>query len=387
MKRKFAIGFLSASILLSVLGTENASAYNEDVVKNAENNITVLENKVKTFEEQREEKMKEIDELLLQLEILETQKESKTKEIEEQLKIIESSKEQIVILQSEIKKVQLEVKKTSTKVRSDFSKGEKEILGADKILKSNNPLDMVDKVYELKESVSNDKKQIDNFVNSLKTMEENIFTLQELQIETAEKREQSIKEKESIESSIKETEERKAELAKEVDGYENEVRKIQAEREEYINVLNKEIGMKASLSEGILEWPTVGGYISSGIGPRIHPVTGEIGRYHKGIDIARTDRSYSPPIYATESGVVVQAQYMEGYGNMVKIKHDDGSLETISAHLSEIKVKPGQKVRRGQTIGIMGTTGMSTGIHLHLEVYKDGNLENPLDYFKWFFSI
>ena len=131
---------------------------------------------------------------------------------------------------------------------------------------------------------------------------------------------------------------------------------------------------------GDLEWPTDGGYISSGIGNRVHPITGEPGRLHKGIDIARTDRSTIPPIYAAESGVVVLAGSLGGYGNIIKIKHDSG-VETIYAHLSKINVNVGQEVQRGETIGIMGSTGMSTGIHLHFEVYENGELQNPLGYF------
>ena len=134
------------------------------------------------------------------------------------------------------------------------------------------------------------------------------------------------------------------------------------------------------MGDGKLEWPTDGGYISSGIGNRVHPITGDI-RFHKGIDIARTDKSVLPPIYAAEKGIVTKISSGSGYGNMIKIKHENG-LETLYAHLSKINVKVGQEVRRGQTIGIMGTTGDSTGVHLHFEVYENGSLQNPLRYIK-----
>lgn len=124
-----------------------------------------------------------------------------------------------------------------------------------------------------------------------------------------------------------------------------------------------------SRGTGNFKWPAVGGVITSKQGSRW-------GSYHKGIDIAGVnDRS----ILAADNGVVTEAGRDGGYGNKVVIDHNNG-YKTIYAHLSSIKVSTGQTVKSGQTIGEMGTTGHSTGIHLHFEVYKDGNLENPLSH-------
>jgi murein DD-endopeptidase MepM/ murein hydrolase activator NlpD len=124
-----------------------------------------------------------------------------------------------------------------------------------------------------------------------------------------------------------------------------------------------------SRGTGNLAWPTVGGYISSKQGYRW-------GKNHKGIDIARpSDRT----IKAADNGKVVSAGYDGGYGNKIVIDHQNG-LRTVYAHLSSISVSVGQTVSQGSAIGIMGTTGDSTGIHLHFEVYKNGALQNPLNY-------
>src|SRR5690606_16201484 len=124
-----------------------------------------------------------------------------------------------------------------------------------------------------------------------------------------------------------------------------------------------------SRGTGNLAWPTVGGYISSNVGYRW-------GSYHKGIDIARpSNRS----ILAADNGTVVSAGYSGGFGNKIEINHNNG-MKTIYAHLSSINVSVGQTVQRGQQIGIMGSTGNSTGVHLHFEVYKNGALQNPLNY-------
>ncbi|SHF97238.1 peptidoglycan DD-metalloendopeptidase family protein [Ornithinibacillus halophilus] len=124
-----------------------------------------------------------------------------------------------------------------------------------------------------------------------------------------------------------------------------------------------------SRGTGEFSWPTVGGYISSHVGQRW-------GRLHKGIDIARPSNR---AILAADNGTVVEARYDGGFGNKVVINHNNG-YKTVYAHLSSIKVRVGQTVPKGTTIGIMGSTGNSTGVHLHFELYKNGVLKNPLNY-------
>lgn len=98
---------------------------------------------------------------------------------------------------------------------------------------------------------------------------------------------------------------------------------------------------------------------------------------HKGIDIARPANRN---ILAADNGVVEFAGYDNGgYGNKIIINHNNG-MKTVYAHLSSISVSVGQTVEKGKVIGIMGSTGNSTGIHLHFELYKNGALQNPLDY-------
>src|SRR5699024_12848185 len=92
------------------------------------------------------------------------------------------------------------------------------------------------------------------------------------------------------------------------------------------------------------------------------------GSLHKGIDIARTDRSTSPPIYAAEGGTVVSTGTMSGYGDTVVIRHGNG-IKALYAHIASLSVSTGQMVSRGQQIGIMRNTGDDQGIDLHQEVH------------------
>ncbi|WP_296641628.1 DUF5930 domain-containing protein [Roseinatronobacter sp.] len=115
--------------------------------------------------------------------------------------------------------------------------------------------------------------------------------------------------------------------------------------------------------------------LTSNYGMRRHPVSGRT-KMHTGIDWAA---ARGTPILSTADGVVKKAGRMSGYGNIVIIQHDFG-LETYYAHLNSIDVREGQRVSRGQKIGGMGTTGVSTGVHLHYEVRVNGQPVNPNTY-------
>jgi murein DD-endopeptidase MepM/ murein hydrolase activator NlpD len=123
-----------------------------------------------------------------------------------------------------------------------------------------------------------------------------------------------------------------------------------------------------SRGSGRLSWPARG-YISSGFGMRW-------GRLHAGIDIAG-----SGPIRAADNGRVVMAGWYGNYGKAVIIDHGNG-IQTLYGHLRSINVSVGDVVGKGKTIGVMGSTGDSTGVHLHFEVRKNGHATNPMRYLR-----
>jgi murein DD-endopeptidase MepM/ murein hydrolase activator NlpD len=117
---------------------------------------------------------------------------------------------------------------------------------------------------------------------------------------------------------------------------------------------------------------------TSGYGTRTDPFRGGAAR-HQGIDLAAP---IGTPIYATADGTVSESGWNSGgYGNLIKVDHGRG-IETRYAHLSRISVSAGQRVTRGQVIGYMGSTGRSTGSHLHYEVRIDGRAVNPIPFMK-----
>lgn len=123
--------------------------------------------------------------------------------------------------------------------------------------------------------------------------------------------------------------------------------------------------------KGMLAAP-VAGRVTSNWGMRRHPVLGYM-RMHRGMDFGA---GHGTPIYAALDGVVAAAGRAGGYGNVVKLAHGNG-IQTAYGHMSRIAARRGQRVGRGQLIGYVGSTGMSTGPHLHFEVWKNGASVNP----------
>jgi len=118
-------------------------------------------------------------------------------------------------------------------------------------------------------------------------------------------------------------------------------------------------------------------HLASGFGMRTDPVY-KISKFHEGMDFAAPTGT---EVYVTGNGVVETVEYSySGYGNQVVVNHGYG-YKTRYAHLSKFKVKVGQKLKRGDLVGLVGSTGKSTGPHLHYEVIKGGNAVNPVYYY------
>ena len=122
-----------------------------------------------------------------------------------------------------------------------------------------------------------------------------------------------------------------------------------------------------------LVFPVIKPRVSSNYGARKHPIF-KVVRHHKGVDLAAPKGSY---VRAISEGKVVFADPYAGYGNLVVVQHKDG-ITSHYGHLDTIKAKTGSRIRAGEIIGTVGSTGNSTGPHLHLEIRKNGMPLNPI---------
>ncbi|MBO4343567.1 MAG: peptidoglycan DD-metalloendopeptidase family protein [Clostridia bacterium] len=176
--------------------------------------------------------------------------------------------------------------------------------------------------------------------------------------------------------------EKQAQALESVEEYEKELE----EKKKYVDQLNSEIKALAAMFakedkstySGILLFPlpsNVSYTVTSYYGNRQDPFTGKQD-YHNGYDFACPKGT---PILAADDGTVVIAAWNGGYGNCVTINHG-GGLMTLYGHCSSLNVVSGQKVKRGDVIAYVGSTGRSTGNHLHFTTYKNGNLVDPADY-------
>ena len=246
--------------------------------------------------------------------------------------------------------------------------------------------DMLARLDDVNEVMEADQKVIDD----LKT----------LQVEITEKKEQLEDSKAEREAAKADLVSKKSELdkqRKQAISLVNEINDNELENKETLAALDAEedrilaealrlakklaeeqaaAGKSQQSNPGGYIWPVDSRYITSTVGGRTSP--GGIGSTnHKGTDIGRV--GYTSPIYAAKSGTVIVSQYSSSYGNYVVISHGSGNT-TLYGHMSSRKVQAGQYVNQGDVIGITGSTGHSTGPHLHFEITENGVRINPLNH-------
>ena len=227
--------------------------------------------------------------------------------------------------------------------------------------------ELINEVTEQKKNIENEKQELENNKSQVESVK-NETDAKNAELKAAKVAKQSVVNNLSAEEQ---------ELQKKIDEFEAAIEKAQQEIQD---ATNNSSGYEGSFSGGKFEWPISYSYnrITSIFGNRTAPTAGA-STNHGAIDIGV---SYVP-VYAPANGKVILAQWVSGYGNYIMIDHGNGYY-TAFGHLSQFKVSVGTVVSTGQQIAVSGNTGISTGPHLHYEVYIGGSSKgyrvDPLQY-------
>ena len=251
--------------------------------------------------------------------------------------------------------------------------------------------DLLDRVEMINEIAQSDARMIEQLQEAAQQIEVARQELAAEKVELQEAREALSAEEEELETQRAEADKLMTELMTDHEKYvaaENEYQQKEAallaqiaeDEEKYKEALAAEEEARKMYASGSSSnygfiWPCDARAITSPFGTRIDPITGET-TSHSGIDIAA---AYGAPVYACASGVVTAATYSSIFGYHVRIGHGNGFL-TLYGHMISYTVQEGQYVERGQVIGYVGSTGKSTGPHLHLTMYYNNVQVNPLSY-------
>jgi len=235
------------------------------------------------------------------------------------------------------------------------------LLGSNSISEFVSNMEMIQRIYE------NDVEIMEVLQEEHEELEEIRKDLKEKKVRLAAQKEEAAQKEVALNEKKKTLEDKEDELLEQAKALEKTLLSMIDVNSEYVG--------------GVFIWPCPSShYITSYAGYRIHPVY-KVWKYHSGMDIAA---SGGADILAMGSGKVILAQsepWYGGYGQCVMIDHG-GGIVSLYAHCSKILVSKGQTVVQGQVIAKVGTTGTSTGNHLHVEVRENGEIKDPLDYIK-----
>ena len=246
--------------------------------------------------------------------------------------------------------------------------------------------DLLDRATFVSEIMEADNKIMDDLAALRKSIE-----AQKAELETSRADQQT--QRDALVAQKKELDAKEADAAALVQKIQSQESEYQSSRdalkreEEEVEaqIIKKKKEIQAKIAAGQIsfdpgtgwQWPVPGRYkITSTFGPRIHPITGLPGT-HTGTDVAAPKGT---AILAARGGVVTISTYNNSYGNYVVVQHDNG-IATLYAHMSSRAVSEGQIVTQGQTLGYVGSTGSSTGNHLHLEFRVNGKRQDALNYY------
>lgn len=391
-------GILFVCLIALVLLGDHSQAEESDKVEKYDRQILEARKKQKGYEEEEELLRQELEEIekakdktLLYIEKLDKKSSSLEQSLEDIKECIQKTENELQSAGKELVQAEkTEEKQYATmkkRIKYMYENGNQDYL---EILFSSrdigdllNRTEYIEKISSYDQNIFKEyEKTKENIRRKKEEIEGKLSDLEDMQAEeTAEKealndlRKKKKQELNNYKEQITVSQEKSDEYARQAAEAEAEVEKLLQEKQAEIDRQNA-VGAGNSGGDATLRWPLeIAGRISSRFGKRGRPTAGA-STYHKGIDIAV---SHGTSIVAAGAGEVVTASYNSSAGNYVMISHGD-RLYTVYMHCSRLIVKKGDTVTAGQRIAYVGSTGISTGPHLHFGVSKNGSYVDPLTY-------
>jgi len=369
-------------IVMSILSGSASAAVSEAELKRLKEQSSALSKESKKIAEELKKVRSSKASAIKEKSIIDNQIAILEQEIETANLIIQNLSEQIADKELEIaeaeKQEAYEYEMFKKRLRAMEENRSASYIGV--LLKCETFSDLLCRTEMISEIIQFDRELMANLKAVRESIEQAKAELELNRVEQNNTREMLISQAENLEKKYAEQNSIIKALEQDEDAFEAEYEEALKEMER----VNKEVAkMAAELAKrskyvgGKYLWPTPGYYtITSKYGNRYHPILKK-NSFHSGIDIGAPSGA---DILAANSGEVIVAGWNNAYGNYVVINHGGGQT-TLYAHMSKILVKKGNNVKRGDKIGRVGSTGWSTGPHLHFEISIDGKTKNPKDYF------
>lgn len=380
----------------------------EDQIYKSQGKLSVIEQNLQSRGKQLEEYQSEEKRIAGELHKLENSLAKLRQEINQLEKDIESTEKEIEIAENELieaqKQIELKDELLKRRLRAIYEQGDSGYLEV--LFHASTFAEFLTRLNDLKIIAENDLKLLEQAYQERLALEEKKQQLEDEKARLLGLKVERLERKEELNSQLAEKEKLIEELQDSIQATEKAIRELEQEAskiEQLIKQLQEEMRRQTAhlVPSGKLLWPLAEygtSWITSGYGYRTDPITRKQGAFHGAIDIGipRTrwpaSSNYNGnPVYirAAENGVVshagINGSLTYGYGRLVIIDHgigpDGKGLATVYAHAHTLLVSPGQEVAKGQNIAIVGSTGSSTGPHLHFEVRVNGERQNPMNFF------